>query len=141
VFPTKTSVWHKARKILFDIISKRDLPGIRIFESSHSIDIVLSDVSKRSLVSIVEEMAVCLNKPKCALCIGDRGEWPGNDYDLLTSPYSLSVDSISPDPNSCWNLAPAGHRGVQATLSYINSIDIKNSYFQVNTKMIGGRKK
>ena len=141
VSPTKTSVWHKARKILFDIISKNDLPGIQIIESSHSIDIVLSDVSKRSLVSIVEEMAGYLNKPKCALCIGDRGEWPGNDYELLSSPYSLSVDCISPDPNSCWNLAPAGHRGVQATFDYINSIDIKNSYFQVNTKAIGGRKK
>ena len=140
VLPIKTSVWYEARKILFDIISRNNFPGIRILESSHSLDIVLADVSKRELVSTAEEMAGDLNKPKCALCIGDRGEWPGNDYELLSSPFSLSVDYTSPDPKSCWNIAPAGHRGVQATLDYINAIYIKDSYCQINTKAIGTKK-
>lgn len=139
VFPTKTPVWHKARQILFDIISKNNFPGIRILESSHSLDIVSAKVSKRDLVSTAEEMAGDLNKPKCALCIGDRGEWPGNDYELLSSLFSLSVDYTSPDPKSCWNIAPAGHRGVQATLDYINYVDIKDIYFQINTKAIGAK--
>lgn len=108
--------------------------GFRILESSHSLDIVPANVSKRALVSAAEGLAGNLNTPKCALCIGDRGEWPGNDYELLSSPYSLSVDYVSPDPNSCWNISPAGHRGVQATLDYINAIDIKDTYCQINTK-------
>lgn len=139
VLPIRITVWDEARRILFDIISKNNLPGIRILESSHSLDIVSANVSKRALISAVEEMAGDRNKPKCALCIGDRGEWPGNDYELLSSPYSLSVDYTSPDPKSCWNIAPAGHRGVQATLDYINSIDIKDTYFQINTKAIGAK--
>jgi hypothetical protein len=141
VLPIRISVWEEARKILFDIISKNNFPEIRILESSHSLDIVSANVSKRALVSVVEEMAKHLGKPNCALCIGDRGQWPGNDYELLSSPHSLSVDYTSPDPNSCWNLAPAGHRGVQATLDYINSIEIKDGYFHFNTKAITRRKK
>jgi len=139
VLPIRISVWYEARNILFDIISKNNFPGIQILESSHSLDIVPTNVSKRALVSAAEGLAGNLNKPKCALCIGDRGEWPGNDYELLSSPYSLSVDYVSPDPNSCWNIAPAGHRGVQATLDYINAIDIKDTYCQINTKAIGAK--
>lgn len=141
VLPIRISVWEEARKILFDIISKNNFPEIRILESSHSLDIVSANVSKRALVSVVEEMAKHLGKPNCALCIGDRGQWSGNDYELLSSPHSLSVDYTSPDPNSCWNPAPAGHRGVQATLDYINSIEIKDGYFHFNTKAITRRKK
>jgi hypothetical protein len=53
------------------------------------------------------------------LCVGDRGQWPGNDFSLLTSPYALSVDEVSQDPTTCWNLAPPGHRGVRAALGYL----------------------
>jgi hydroxymethylpyrimidine pyrophosphatase-like HAD family hydrolase/fructoselysine-6-P-deglycase FrlB-like protein len=137
VSPKRTHFWYETKKILFDVISKNNLSGIRILESSHSLDIVSANVSKRAFVRIVEKMAGDMNKPKCALCIGDRGEWSGNDYELLNSPYSLSVDYTSPDPNSCWDIAPAGHRGVQATLDYINAIDIKDTYCKINTKAIG----
>jgi hypothetical protein len=57
------------------------------------------------------------------LCIGDRGRWPGNDYALLGSPFALSVDEVSPDPLSGWNLAAPGRRGVTAALDYLEGLE------------------
>ena len=43
----------------------------------------------------------------------------GNDFALLHGPYSLSVDEVSLEPSSCWNLAMPGSRGVQALHWYL----------------------
>jgi hypothetical protein len=85
------------------------------------------DVSKRNLVLACEEVAKKIGNPGVALCIGDRGEWPGNDYEFLSTPYSLSVYTVSADSESCWNLSQAGHRGVQATMEYLRCISISST--------------
>jgi len=54
--------------------------------------------------------------------IGDRGMWPGNDFDLLSDRLGLSVDEVSRDPDHCWNLSPAGVLGPQATLHYLKRL-------------------
>jgi hypothetical protein len=74
------------------------------------------------------------------LCIGDRGCWSGNDFDLLREPFSLSVDEVSPDPTTCWNLAPAGHRGVQATLDYLGAMQVGDSGLHLDLEEIGRKK-
>ena len=61
------------------------------------------------------------------LTIGDRGRWPGNDYELLREPFALSVDELSVDPNTCWNLAPRGQRGIAATLCYLRALTVTNA--------------
>ncbi len=103
--------------------------GLRAVRSSHSVDVLQVGVSKRSLVDYLQDR---LSGGLEVLLIGDKGEWPGNDYDLLSTPYSLSVDEVSADSNSCWNLAPAGHRGVQATLDYLEAFQILGSTFKIN---------
>jgi hypothetical protein len=70
------------------------------------------------------------------LCIGDKGHWPGNDCDILSTPYSLSVDEVSPDPKSCWNLAPAGHRCVQATDDYLRALHVASGFFTLDVGRI-----
>jgi len=95
--------------------------GVQIVTSSHSLDIVAPGVSKNSLVSRIQRQ-LGLDTEGAVLCIGDRGQWPGNDYALLATPFSLSVDEVSADPKTCWNLAPPGLRGVQATVFYLNAI-------------------
>src|SRR5262249_53339365 len=92
-------------------------------ESSHSLDVLAPGVSKQLVVEACKSAAAMRGNPVDALCIGDRGRWPGNDYVLLSNPYSLSVDTVSPDPDTCWNIAPAGCRGVQATLAYLRAIN------------------
>lgn len=84
--------------------------------SSHSIDVLAPTVSKLNLIRALREEYE-LHKSS-VLTIGDRGKWPGNDYELLAEPYSLSVDEVSADPATCWNLSAPGVRGVQAALIY-----------------------
>ena len=91
-----------------------------VYASSHSIDIVSSGASKHSVVEAVEAR---LDKGfGVVLRIGDKGGWPGNDAQLLDHPYGLSVDEVSGSLDHCWNLAPAGVLGAQATLYYLGAL-------------------
>jgi hypothetical protein len=54
--------------------------------------------------------------------LGDRGRWPGNDFDLLSDVLGLSVDEVSSDPLQCWNLAPPGLLGPQAAVYYLDRL-------------------
>jgi hypothetical protein len=45
---------------------------------------------------------------------------------LLSTPYSLSVDSVSADPATCWNLAPAGVKCFQATSFYLAGLEVSS---------------
>lgn len=94
-----------------EIIWDKQLNGIRVWRSSHSMDIVVyHEVSKLNVIE----------NPDTTLCIGDYGSVEGNDYELLTSMYSLSVDKVSKNTESCWNIAPSGIYGLDATLYYLS---------------------
>ena len=96
-----------------EIIWDLHLTGIRVWRSSHSMDIVVyREVSKLRV----------LEDPEHTLCIGDYGSVEGNDYELLTSRYSLSVDRVSRNVESCWNIAPSGVYGLDATLYYLSRL-------------------
>ncbi len=92
--------------------------GVQVMRSSHSVDIIEAGTSKASTVQAIRAW---LPKGEI-LAVGDRGAWPGNDHALLGEAYSLSVDESSLEPNSCWNLAPPGQRGVGAALGYLRSL-------------------
>ena len=94
--------------------------------STHSVDIVTRDVSKCALIAAIVDVAG-LDQSDPILCIGDRGAWPGNDFQLLATRWALSVDSVSPDRETGWNLAPPGHKGVQATIGYLSNIEVSGS--------------
>lgn len=100
-------VYDTCREIIWD----KHMKGIRVWRSSHSMDIVVyREVSK---LQVIED-------PEHTLCIGDYGTLEGNDYEMLTSKYSLSVDRVSKNAESCWNIAPLGMRGLDATLYYLS---------------------
>lgn len=100
-------VYDTCREIIWD----KQMKGIRVWRSSHSMDIVVyREVSK---LQVIED-------PEHTLCIGDYGTLEGNDYEMLTSKYSLSVDRVSKNAESCWNIAPSGMRGLDATLYYLS---------------------
>ncbi len=96
-----------------------DGEGVRIVVSSHSLDVLGPTRGKGSLVSWLREQ---IGDGLDVLCIGDRGAWPGNDYSLLAEPMSLSVDEVSSLSDVCWNLAPRGISGPDATLLYLRAI-------------------
>lgn len=106
-------VYDICREIIWD----KQLKGIRVWRSSHSMDIVVyREVSK---LRVIEE-------PEHTLCIGDYGSVEGNDYELLTSRASLSVDKVSKNTESCWNIAPPGVNGLDATLYYLSRLTVKD---------------
>ena len=112
----------RIKAILLDAMAKLNEGGVRLVESDHSLDVLAPGASKLTVVKACQEAASEASGSSRILCIGDKGKWPGNDYELLSAPYSLSVDTVSPDPGSCWNLAPPGYRGTQATLYYTASL-------------------
>ncbi len=95
-------------------------PVARVLCSAHSVDIVLGGAGKSAVVDAVRQLAQ--NPGGGVLRFGDKGRWPGNDVDLLADPLGISVDEVSEDLDSCWNLSPAGILGPQATLYYLNRI-------------------
>ncbi|AFY61886.1 HAD hydrolase family protein [Synechococcus sp. PCC 6312] len=111
--------------LINQIVYETNSSGARLVTSSRSIDVLGPGVSKRTVVEKARELSGEILNPQ-ALCIGDRGKWPGNDFDLLSELFSLSVDETSSDSETCWNLAPAGYRGAQATLGYLRSLQVKD---------------
>lgn len=100
-------VYETCREIIWD----KQMKGIRIWRSSHSMDIVV--YREASKLQVIKD-------PEYTLCVGDYGILEGNDYEMLTSKYSLSVDQVSKNAESCWNIAPPGIKGIDATLFYLS---------------------
>jgi fructoselysine-6-P-deglycase FrlB-like protein len=111
---TESRLWDLAQQTVLMIGHQ----NVTITRSSHSIDIVAAGVSKLNVLKHLRGR----DADAPVLTIGDRGRWPGNDYELLREPLSLSVDELSVDPSTCWNLAPRGQRGVAATLGYLRAL-------------------
>lgn len=111
-------LWDLANQVLLESGGA----DVSISRSSHSIDIVPTGVSKENVVKYLREAT---NETQI-LSIGDRGRWPGNDYELLRSDYALSVDETNLDPSTCWNLSRRGQRGTAVTLEYLSALDIRN---------------
>ena len=106
-------LYNTCREIIWD----KQLKGIRVWRSSHSMDIVVYHVVSK--LNVIEN-------PDTTLCIGDYGSVEGNDYELLTSRASLSVDKVSKNADSCWNIAPSGVYGLDATLYYLSRLIAKD---------------
>lgn len=130
----KLSIEPRPKQLTIDILDKKinindiinvivtaNIPNIKVVESSHSLDIILKSVSKLNLVRYIENI---LSKgQKDILCIGDRGKWPGNDYELLSEQYSLSVDEVSKSTSNCWNIVDYSQKNIQATLISLQLIN------------------
>jgi HAD superfamily hydrolase (TIGR01484 family) len=119
-------------KRILEILSQ--LRNIKITQSGHSVDILDSDVSKTQVVEVLRKK---INDGKSnILIVGDQGQYGGNDFELLSLPYSLSVDKISSSLLTCWNLAPIGVRGAEATLAILKSLESEQGTFQLDIKSL-----
>ena len=116
------------QRYLDDLVHSSGIPGVRLLCSGHSFDIIEEGTSKLAVVNTVAELV----SPSAVLCIGDRGAWPGNDFELLRHPLSLSVDEVSSALHSCWNLAPRGYLGPSATLRYLMALESRSGIVHIN---------
>jgi hypothetical protein len=135
--PHPTTALECVWSVLWEARERANVSNVRFVCSAHSIDILSASVSKLRVLEALRETHKL--KPDTAiLCIGDRGRWPGNDYELLSTPHSLSVEEVSTAPDTCWNLAQWGHRGSKALLDYLAAIRIHDGSFRVDTRKIAG---
>ena len=104
-----------------------DIPGLTVVRSSHSVDVVPVGASKNR---VVDELYA--RRPGQILCIGDQGQYGGNDFDLLNYGLSLSVDRVSSNLNTCWNLGPPGWSGPSLTEEYLQCLLKTSTGFVIN---------
>lgn len=121
-------LWDLAHQVLL-LTGRTDAT---ITRSSHSIDILAPGVSKLNVLARLRELI----GEAPVLTIGDRGRWPGNDYELLREEFALSVDEISVDPSTCWNLARSGQRGVAVTLDYLGALKAEGGRLRFGRKAL-----
>ncbi|MDR1208086.1 MAG: HAD hydrolase family protein [Holosporales bacterium] len=108
-----------------ELISRFFQNKIKATCSAHSIDIITYGTSKCSLINYLNISEGIEN----ILIIGDQGKWPGNDFEMLSERYALSVDTVNSSPETCWNLGLEGQRGIATTLYYLNSLQLADGFF------------
>ena len=121
---------HATLELAISNIKSAGAVGVRAVSSTHSVDIIAPRISKMTLLEHLVDSRVVSSLDEI-LCIGDRGRFPGNDYELLSHTFALSVDEVSADANSGWNLAPPGCRGVAATLFYLAHVNPHSDSFSL----------
>jgi hydroxymethylpyrimidine pyrophosphatase-like HAD family hydrolase len=105
------------------LITRHGACGTSLVNSTHSVDIIAPGVSKTNVVDyLAKTLRVTDGGASSILCIGDRGRAPGNDAELLKHPLSLSVDEVSEDLATCWNIAEPGLRFDIACLEYLTRL-------------------
>ena len=108
-------------------LSEARVPEVRVLASTRSVDVIPEETSKLSVLQVLREA-----QPNGSfMCIGDRPCWPGNDAELLTHEFSLSVDEVYGSLGSAWNLAPAGVLGSAALRYYLGKIRMGKEDFRI----------
>ncbi|MCX7318732.1 MAG: hypothetical protein NT113_04275 [Hyphomicrobiales bacterium] len=92
----------------------------RIFRSGHSLDICPAWGGKWRVVEHVKGLLP--RDDSAVLTIGDSGDRQGNDHELLTGNFGLSVDRVCDRTDSCWNLLPPGVSGPSGLLRILGAL-------------------
>lgn len=108
------------------IVFCREVKGLKVLASSHSVDIIPAFSSKNNLFSYWKSQGYTATD---FLVMGDAGQPGGNDYELLSENLGLSVDYVSDVPDACWNFAKPGMRNLEATMYYLSKIVLKDNGF------------
>lgn len=98
------------------------MPGWRLFRSAHSIDLLTPATSKRTVVERLVRRGHT-GTEGAVLRIGDRGEVYGNDSEWLQDPCGISVDGVSPDPDTCWDAFPFEGSALRRTLRCLQALE------------------
>lgn len=115
--------WEYLRQGVYQTVMETRETGFLILESSRSIDIIKRpEVSKLNIIKFCEAILTERKLPTNCLCIGDKGNYPGNDFELLSHQFSLSVDEVSKSVETCWNLSPVSVTNSDSCLIYLQSL-------------------
>ncbi len=126
--------WATLRETLVNEIMLLNLIDVTMVESSHSIDIIPRRIaSKNNILSYVKKKCKQEGLPTDVLCIGDKGQWPGNDFELLANMYALSVGEVASKPDTGWNIIPTGLRDEKAVEYLFSKLVFHKKHFTFAT--------
>jgi hypothetical protein len=114
-----------------ELLAKAQVTNVRVVASSRSVDIIAAETSK---LNVLKSMPGIASSHAKTLFIGDKPLWPGNDFELLCQPGSLSVDEVGFDLETGWNMAPAGTTGSAALVHYFGQIRKSSKHFRLVLK-------
>jgi hypothetical protein len=135
ISPRLTGYAQSVRELVAQLIASEFQKGVICVHSTHSVDVIVSNVNKLNILCHLRNQGM---EGANILCIGDLGRWPGNDFALLDNEFGLSTNQVSARPECCWNLAPPGMLNLQATLYYLQRVEIRPGYVKVNTRRLMG---
>lgn len=108
--------------VIADSLRQAGLDPSTVVRSKHSVDVLAANVNKSHLVAnLIQARSI---DPYEIVTMGDQGAWPGNDASLLEHRFSLSVDQPSRRLDRGWKLAPHHKRDVDATIWYLDHVEI-----------------
>ncbi len=114
-------------RLVQEVLHSSDLRELKVVSSSRSIDILLANSSKLDLLKCMPDGV----RADDTLFIGDRPRWPGNDYEMLSQRYALSVDDVGPSLDKGWNLAPAGILNADCALHYLKACKVLKTGYRL----------
>ena len=93
--------------------------SVRIRRSGHSFDIVPIHSSK---CSVADRVGAELPADVVILRVGDQGSRIGNDHEMLTHPYGISVQEVCGRDDGSWSLFGTELRGPDALLRLLKAL-------------------
>ena len=105
----------------------------RILGSHHSFDIVPGGATK---LAVARALAVSSGTGR-VLCIGDSGSPLGNDRELLSGPYGVSVDSVCGSHPGTWTLFGSRLRGPDALLRLLRAARVEDDGMRIDLSALG----
>ena len=130
VLPT---VRDRAKEHIAEWIKDTGAVAWRVFASGHSIDVLTDAAHKGRVIDEVSRQAGADPLTEI-LRLGDAGEAGGNDYEMLREGFSLSVDTCSSVPHTCWNLLPCDRIGVVGTAHYLRSLVVSDAQVRLSSE-------
>ncbi len=124
---SNTSDVHELWCQVLQCLQESRVEGLKVVVSTRSVDVIPMTTTKLTVLRALRD----IRPDSTFLCIGDRPRWPGNDAELLTHDFSLSVDEVAGSPTGVWNLAPAGLLGSAALRYYLGQIAIRSRHFEI----------
>ena len=93
--------------------------AVRVTRSDHSVDLILAGTSKANVADrLLEGLATDI----VVLRVGDQGSRAGNDNELLTHPYGISVNEVCGRVDGCWSLFGTDLTGPDALVRLLKSL-------------------